>query len=422
MKHLFPSRKRFASAALQHNEPAISSQTQPQARERHHSNVCAISSNHDKGDLEMSLFMEQRSTLVEKCDRRESVSNFPFHFKKDVSDISSASRSHLIRLVHVSPSIPITDKYLIGIGKKPYADSCENIIFIEGNTSKCFIKIQRFSSSKLLESDDSPLQAKLRKMHDSLEKAKCWNRRYQSDCEFHEVRNSSLKEMETEVKPGGKIVFYDRRKSENLQKRYIKEKELINMSEEWEQGGSTQKANGQCNSRFLGINWLSEQNSNYIDALNLEGHAAYNFRNKQTKGCYSLCSGFTVAAENQNESLRMELHVLENTCSDLRLQLFEEQRQRLEAIEEIDMLKTIEKLTVSSWCFKKMPVFQWECVERSSHGKDISNETRSSFQRLEAELVMLRQWHPRKLLKPTVLAKFEEAQDTAKEGYRHHDK
>ncbi|MCD9645601.1 hypothetical protein HAX54_034617 [Datura stramonium] len=338
------------------------------------------------------------------------------------------------------------------------------------------------SSSKLLESDDSPLQAKLRKMHDSLEKAKMLNRRYQSDCEFQvsneevmdeisrqteaetaqvivclqeellllqqEVRNSSLKEMETEVKTlEAKLSFMteeNRKLGENV---YDKEKELINMSEEWEQSlenalnrrndmesmlrslrgaalvmteahqldcrekdaelfsltsqpsskahviselenkinhreDQLRKPSVSATVAFLVVNWLSEQNSNYIDALNLKDMQLMESLETSRQKDAILCvqASIVAAAENQNESLRMELHVLENTCSDLRLQLFEEQRQRLEAIEEIDMLKTIEKLTEPQAGVSTVRSHLSECVERSgSHGKDISNETRSSF-------------------------------------------
>ncbi|KAK4378399.1 hypothetical protein RND71_000261 [Anisodus tanguticus] len=376
------------------------------------------------------------------------------------------------------------------------------------------------SSSKLLESDDSPLQAKLKKMHDSLEKAKMLNRRYQNDCEFQvsneeamdeisrqaeaetaevivclqeellllqqEVRNSSLKEvesrkrlteLETEVKNlQAKLSLMteeNRKLGENV---YDKEKELINMSEEWEQvndeieaivsGGHealkdaceqldyisstfpdkrsriseqfgrmtkyifekelfieelNQSLENALNRRndmesmlrslrgaalvmteahqldcrekdaeifslasqlslkahaiselenkikhgedqlrnasvsatvaFLVVNWLSEQNSNYIDALN----------QKDMQLIESL------------ETIRQK------ACSDLRLQ-FEEQRQKLEEIEENEMLKTIDKLTELQAGVSTVRSHLSECVERSgSHGKEICNKTHSSF-------------------------------------------
>ncbi|XP_015061958.1 kinesin-like protein KIN-12D isoform X1 [Solanum pennellii] len=403
------------------------------------------------------------------------------------------------------------------------------------------------SSSKLLESDDSPLQAKLKKMHDSLEKAKMLNRRYQSDSEFHvsneevmdeisrqaeaetaevivclqeellllqqEVENSSLKEMEsrkrlteleTEVKNlEAKLSLMTEENQKLGESVYDKENELINMSEEWEQvnneieaivcGGhealkdaceqldfisSTfpdkrsriseqfgrmtkyivekelfieelnqslenalnrrndmesmlrslrgavlvmteahqfdchekdaelfsltsqlsskahviselenkikhgedllRKVSSSATVAFLVVNWLSEQNSNYVDALNQKDMQLMESLETSRQKDAILWDQVSVvaAAENQNESLRTELHTLEKTCTDLRLQLFEEQRQKLD---ENDMLKTIEKLTELKAGVSTVHSHLSECVERSrSHGKD-TNETHASF-------------------------------------------
>ncbi|XP_015163781.1 phragmoplast orienting kinesin 2 isoform X1 [Solanum tuberosum] len=404
------------------------------------------------------------------------------------------------------------------------------------------------SSSKLLESDDSPLQAKLKKMHDSLEKAKMLNRRYQNDSEFHvsneeamdeisrqaeaetaevivclqeellllqqEVENSSLKEMEsrkrlaeleTEVKNlEAKLSLMTEENLKLGESVYDKEKELINMSEEWEQvnneieaivcGGhealkdaceqldfisstfpdkrsriseqfgrmtkyivekelfieelnqslenalnrrndmesmlrslrgaalvmteahqldchekdaelfsltsqlsskahviselenkikhgedQLRKVSSSATVAFLVVNWLSEQNSNCVDALNQKDMQLMESleTSRQKDAILWDQASVVAAAENQNESLRTKLHTLEKTCSDLRLQLFEEQRQKLD---ENDMLKTIEKLTELKAGVSTVRSHLSECVERSgSHGKDISNETHASF-------------------------------------------
>ncbi|XP_059314093.1 kinesin-like protein KIN-12D [Lycium ferocissimum] len=388
------------------------------------------------------------------------------------------------------------------------------------------------SSSKLLESDDSPLQAKLKKMHDSLEKAKMLNRRYQSDCDFQvsneeamdeisrqaeaetaevivclqeellllqqEVSNSSLKEgesrnrlteLETEVKNlEAKLSLMSEENRKLVEDVDDKEKELINMSEEWEQvnneieaivsGGhealkdaceqldlisstfpdkrsriseqfgrmtkyifekelfieelnqslenalnrrndmesmlrslrgaalvmteahqldcrekdaeifsltsqlsskehvisklenkikhgedQLRKASVNATVAFLVVNWLSEQNSNYNDALNQKEMQLMESleTSRQKDAIFCDQASVVAAAESQNESLRTELHTL---------------RQKLE---ENDMLKTIEKLTELQAGVSTVRSHLSECVERSgSHGKVISNETHAS--------------------------------------------
>ncbi|PHT41986.1 hypothetical protein CQW23_20840 [Capsicum baccatum] len=412
---------------------------------------------------------------------------------------------------------------------------------------------RNLSSSKLLESNDSSLQAKLKKMYDSLEKAKMLNQHYQSDSEFHvsneeamdeisrqaeaetaavivclqeellllqqEVRESSSKEMESRKRLNeletevnnleaqlSLMTEENRKLGENV---YDKEKELINMSEEWEKvnneieaivcGGhealkdaceqldfisstfpnkrsriseqfgrmtkhifekellieqlsqslenalnrkndmesmlrslrgaalvmteahqldcrekdaelfsltsqliskahdiselentikygedQLRKASASVSATvaFLVVNWLSEQNSNYIDALNQKDMQLVESleTSRQNDAILRDQASLVATAENQNESLRMELETLEKTCSDLRLQLFEEQRQKLEEIEENDMFKTIEKLTELQAGVSTVRSHLSECVERSgSHGKDTSNETHASF-------------------------------------------
>ncbi|KAF3655399.1 Phragmoplast orienting kinesin-1 [Capsicum annuum] len=410
---------------------------------------------------------------------------------------------------------------------------------------------RNLSSSKLLESNDSSLQAKLKKMYDSLEKAKMLNQHYQSDSEFHvsneeamdeisrqaeaetaavivclqeellllqqEVRESSSKEMESRKRLNeletevnnleaqlSLMTEENRKLGENV---YDKEKELINMSEEWEKvnneieaivcGGhealkdaceqldfisstfpnkrsriseqfgrmtkhifekellieqlsqslenalnrkndmesmlrslrgaalvmmeahqldcrerdaelfsltsqlsskahdisqlentikygedQLRKASVSATVAFLVLNWLSEQNSNYIDALNQKAMQLMESleTSRQKDAILRDQASLVATAENQNESLRMELETLEKTCSDLRLQLFEEKRQKLEEIEENDMFKTIEKLTELQAGVSTVRSHLSECVERSgSHGKDTSNETHASF-------------------------------------------
>ncbi|CAN4107643.1 unnamed protein product [Withania somnifera] len=402
------------------------------------------------------------------------------------------------------------------------------------------------SSSKLLESDDSPLQAKLKKMHDSLEKAKMLSRRYQNDSEFpvsneeamdeisrqaeaetaevivclqeellllqKEVGKSSLKEMESrkrltklenEVKIlEAKLSLMTEENRKLGEKIHDKEKELINMFEEWEQvnneieaivcGGheaikdaceqldfisstfpnkrsriseqfgrmtkyifekelfieelsqslenalnrrndmesmlrslrgaalvmteahqldcrekdaeifsltsqlsskadviselenqikhgedQLRKASVSATVAFVVVNWFSEQNSNYIDALIQKDMQLMESleTSRQKDAILWDQTSVVAAAENQNESLRMELHTLEKTCSDLRIQLFEKQKRNLEEIKENDMLKTIEKLTELQEGVSTVRSHLSECVERSgSHGKDISNE------------------------------------------------
>lgn len=411
--------------------------------------------------------------------------------------------------------------------------------------------LRSLSSSNLLESDDSPLQAKLKRMQDSLEKAKMLNRRNQSDSEFHvsneeemneisrqaeaetaevivclqeellllqlEVKNSSLKEMEsrkrlieleTEVKDlEAKLSLMaeeNRKLGENV---HDKEKELISMSEEWEQvnneieaivcGGhealkdaceqldfisstfpdkrgriseqfgrmtkyiiekellieelnqslenalnrrndmesmlrslrgaalvmteahqldchekdaevfsltsqlsskahviseleykikygedQLRKASISATVAFLVVNWLSEKNSSYIDALNQkEMQLMESLETSRQKDAILWDQASVVAAaENQTESLRMELNTLEKTCTDLRFQVFEERRHKLEEVEENDMLKTIEKLTELKAGVSTVRSHLSEYVERSgTHGKDISNENHASF-------------------------------------------
>ncbi|KAM3377124.1 kinesin-like protein KIN-12D [Capsicum galapagoense] len=410
---------------------------------------------------------------------------------------------------------------------------------------------RNLSSSKLLESNDSSLQAKLKKMYDSLEKAKMLNQHYQSDSEFHvsneeamdeisrqaeaetaavivclqeellllqqEVRESSSKEMESRKRLNeletevnnleaqlSLMTEENRKLGENV---YDKEKELINMSEEWEKvnneieaivcGGhealkdaceqldfisstfpnkrsriseqfgrmtkhifekellieqlsqslenalnrkndmesmlrslrgaalvmmeahqldcrerdaelfsltsqlsskahdisqlentikygedQLRKASVSATVTFLVVNWLSEQNSNYIDALNQKDMQLMESleTSRQNDAILRDQASLVATAENQNESLRMELETLKKTCSDLRLQLFEEQRQKLEEIEENNMFKTIEKLTELQAGVSTVRSHLSECVERSgSHGKDTSNETHASF-------------------------------------------
>ncbi|XP_019248305.1 PREDICTED: kinesin-like protein KIN-12D [Nicotiana attenuata] len=390
-------------------------------------------------------------------------------------------------------------------------------------------ELRDLSSSKLLESDDSPLQAKLKKMHDSLEKAKMLNRRYQNDCEFQvsneeamdeisrqaeaetaevivclqeellllqqEVRNSSLKEMEstkrlteleTEVKSlEAKLSLMTEENRKLGEIVHEKEKELIDMSEEWAQVNSEieaivsgghealkdaceqldfisstfpdkrsriseqfgrmtkcifekdlfieelnqslenalnkrndmesmlrslrgaalvmteahqldcrekdaeilsltsqlsskahviselenkikhgedqlRKASVSATVAFVVVNWLSEQNSNYIDALSQKDMQLKESLETSRQKDAILCDQASVvaAAENQNESL-------------------EEQRQKLE---ESDLLKTIEKLTELQVGVSTVRSHLSECVERSgSPGKDISNETDASF-------------------------------------------
>ncbi|KAF3667802.1 kinesin-like protein KIN-12D [Capsicum chacoense] len=142
------------------------------------------------------------------------------------------------------------------------------------------------------------------------------------------------------------------------------------------------KASVSATVAFLVVNWLSEQNSNYIDALNQKDMQLMESleTSRQNDAILRDQASLVATAENQNESLRMELETLEKTCSDLRLQLFEEKRQKLEEIEENDMFKTIEKLTELQAGVSTVRSHLSECVERSgSHGKDTSNETHASF-------------------------------------------
>lgn len=454
------------------------------------------------------------------------------------SIIEALESQHLLAITEVEDLRNSNSHYAEVVQKQELEiSSLKKQIFHQGSRD--------LSSAKLLESDDSSLQAKLKKMHDSLEKAKMLNRRYQNDSEFHvsneeamdeisrqaeaetaevivclqeellllqqEVKNSSLKEMEsrkrlteleTEVKDlEAKLSLMteeNRKLGENV---YDKEKELINMSEEWEQvnneieaivcGGhealkdaceqldfisstfpdkrsriseqfgrmtkyivekelfieelnqslenalnrrndmesmlrslrgaalvmteahqldchekdaelfsltsqlsskahviaelenkikhgedQLRKASISATVAFLVVNWLSEQNSNYIDALNQKDLQLMESleTSRQKDAILWDQASVVAAAENQNESLRMELHTLEKTCSDLRFQLFEEQRQKLEEIEEDDMLKAIEKLTELKAGVSTVRSHLSECVERSG-----SHETHASF-------------------------------------------
>ncbi|OIT33598.1 phragmoplast orienting kinesin 2 [Nicotiana attenuata] len=556
--------------------------------ERLHRNELEQSAQSMMQDLESSK--EQLLLVTKKCEDVQA------ELREAKSIIEALESQHLLAITEVEDLRNSNSHYAELLQKQELEISSlkEQMIRQE---------LRDLSSSKLLESDDSPLQAKLKKMHDSLEKAKMLNRRYQNDCEFQvsneeamdeisrqaeaetaevivclqeellllqqEVRNSSLKEMEstkrlteleTEVKSlEAKLSLMTEENRKLGEIVHGKEKELIDMSEEWAQVNSEieaivsgghealkdaceqldfisstfpdkrsriseqfgrltkcifekdlfieelnqslenalnkrndmesmlrslrgaalvmteahqldcrekdaeilsltsqlsskahviselenkikhgedqlRKASVSATVAFVVVNWLSEQNSNYIDALSQKDTQLKESLETSRQKDAILCDQASVvaAAENQNESL-------------------EEQRQKLE---ESDLLKTIEKLTELQAGVSTVRSHLSECVERSgSPGKDISNEADASFSsdyKFETRTVELvddklqkiedavqescSSWYEQKKLleaelcdakavaaqKTTeafcILAKFEEVQDTMKDA------
>ncbi|XP_009785936.1 kinesin-like protein KIN-12D [Nicotiana sylvestris] len=482
--------------------------------ERLHRNELEQSAQSMMQDLESSK--EQLLLVTKKCEDVQA------ELREAKSIIEALESQHLLAITEVEDLRNSNSHYAELLQKQELEISSlkEQMIRQE---------LRDLSSSKLLESDDSPLQAKLKKMHDSLEKAKMLNRRYQNNCEFQvsneeamdeisrqaeaetaevivclqeellllqqEVRNSSLKEMEstkrlteleTEVKSlEAKLSLMTEENRKLGEIVHDKEKELIDMAEEWAQvnseieaivsGGNEalkdaceqldfisstfpdkrsriseqfgrmtkcifekdlfieelnqslenalnkrndmesmlrslrgaalvmteahqldcrekdaeilsltsqlsskahviselenkikhgedqlRKASVSATVAFVVVNWLSEQNSNYIDALSQKDMQLKEYLETSRQKDVILCDQASVvaAAENQNESL-------------------EEQRQKLE---ESDLLKTIEKLTELQAGVSTVRSHLSECVEISgSPGKDISNETDASF-------------------------------------------
>nr|GMC78383.1 kinesin-like protein KIN-12D [Ipomoea batatas] len=140
---------------------------------------------------------------------------------------------------------------------------------------------------------------------------------------------------------------------------------------------------------FVVVNWLSELQASCIDAFKQKEVKLGEYLEANMQEHNIFCNQSSIIqkeAEQQIESLKLELQALEETCSGLRLELSEQQRhasamqQKLEELEVNDIMETMETLEELKTGVSVVSSCMNEHVERHGRPKrDTTNEDPSHF-------------------------------------------
>lgn len=155
---------------------------------------------------------------------------------------------------------------------------------------------------------------------------------------------------------------------------------------------------------FVVVNWLSELHASCIDELKQKEVKLGEYLEANMQRDNIFCNQSSIIekeAEQQIESLKLELEALEETCSELRLELSEQQRhasamqQKLEELEVNDIMETMETLEELKTGVSIVSSCMNEHVERHGRQKrDTTNEGPSHFSVKEESEIQVRKCLP----------------------------